>query len=172
MAHRRRRRKCLNCSSLFWPDPRNVNKQRYCSKSDCRKASKAASQKKWLGKKKNRDYFKGEIHVTRVQEWRKQNPGYRYRCQNALQDNSLGNLMKKQSVSRELAEDTLQDHLMAQRAVIIGLISHLTGTALQDHIVSTVTNMQQLGQDILNSSTYIQGGDYAGKEDHQPRPDT
>jgi hypothetical protein len=149
MAQRRRRRKCLNCRYLFRPDPRNVNKQRYCSKPDCRKAGKAAAQKRWLGKKKNKDYFKGEVHVARVQEWRKQNPGYWNRCQNAL-----------------------QDHLKVQHAVIIGLISHLTGTALQDHIVSTVTSMQQLGQDILNSSPYIQGGDYAAKANHQPRPDT
>jgi len=172
MAQRRRRRKCLNCRYLFCPDPRNVNKQRYCSKPDCRKAGKAAAQKRWLGKKKNKDYFKGEVHVARVQEWRKQNPGYWNRCQNALQDHSLKNSLKKQLVNKELTKDALQDHWKVQHAVIIGLISHLTGTALQDHIVSTVTSMQQLGQDILNSSPYIQGGDYAAKANHQPRPDT
>lgn len=172
MAPRRRRRKCLNCKTLFWSDPRNINKQRYCSKADCRKASKVAAQKRWASKKKNRDYFKGAFHVKRVQEWRAQHPGYWRRCRNALQDYSLGNTPKEQDVKAKLAGDTLRDHLNAQHAVIIGLISHLTGNTLQDHIVSTATNMQQLGQDILNSSTFIFGGDHAEKENSQPRPDT
>ncbi len=171
MAPRRRRRKCLNCRTLFWPDPRNINRQRYCSEPDCRKASKTAAQKRWISTKRNRDYFKGEVHVKRVQEWREQNPGYWHRCQNALQDYSKGNPLKEQEVNTKLTRDALQDRLNAQHAVIIGLISHLTGNTLQDNIVSTATNMQQLGQDILNSSTYIfQGGDHA-KNHSQPRPD-
>ncbi len=171
MAPRRRRRKCLNCRTLFWPDLRNINRQRYCSDPDCRKASKTASQKRWISKKRNRDYFKGEVHVERVQEWRAHNPGYWRRCKNALQDYSKGNPLKEQEVNAKLTGDALQDHLNAQHAVIIGLISHLTGNTLQDNIFSTATNMQQLGQDILNSSTYIfQGGDHA-KNHSQPRPD-
>ena len=44
MARAKRRRKCRNCGDLFWPDSRNVNKQKYCSELDCRKASKNAAQ--------------------------------------------------------------------------------------------------------------------------------
>jgi len=44
------RRKCLCCGSLFRPDPRNRRHQRYCSQPACRKASKAASQRRWLSK--------------------------------------------------------------------------------------------------------------------------
>jgi hypothetical protein len=172
MAPRRRRRNCLNCRDLFWPDPRNINKQKYCSTPDCRKASKKAAQKRWASKEKNQNYFRGEVHVKRVQAWRAQNPGYWRRCKNALQDHSPENETVKQGVKQELTNDALQDHLNAQHAVIIGLISHLTGNTLQDHIVSTATNMQQLGQDILNSSTFIFGGDNAEKENSQPRPDT
>jgi len=47
----RRRRKCLNCGQLFRPDPRNLRHQRYCSAPVCRKASKAASQARWLAKR-------------------------------------------------------------------------------------------------------------------------
>jgi hypothetical protein len=156
---------------LFWPDRRNITRQRYCSEPDCRKASKTAAQKRWINKKRNRDYFKGELHVKRVQEWREQNPGYWRRCQNTLQDYSGRNPLKEQEVNAKLAQDSLQDRLNTQQAVIIGLISHLTGNTLQDSIVSTATNMQQLGQDILNSSTSIfQGGDHA-KNYSQPRPD-
>ena len=49
---KRRRRKCLNCGRLFRPDPRNRRHQRYCSAPDCRKASKAVSQARWLSKRK------------------------------------------------------------------------------------------------------------------------
>ena len=44
---KRRRRKFFNCGQIFRPDPRNV-RQRYCSAPACRKASKAASQARWL----------------------------------------------------------------------------------------------------------------------------
>ncbi len=116
---------------------------------DCRKASKAAAQRRWVGKKQNRNYFKGAVHVSRVQEWRKQHPGYWRRDKNAL-----------------------QDLLTAQHAVVIGIIANLTGNTLQDHIVSTARKMQQLGEDILNSSTNIfQGGDHDHKNPDTPRPD-
>ena len=47
---RRRRRKCRHCGQLFRPDPRNLRHQRYCSARACRRASKAASQRRWLAK--------------------------------------------------------------------------------------------------------------------------
>ncbi len=172
MARAKRRRKCRNCGDLFWPDPRNVNKQKYCSELDCRKASKRAAQRRWSVKKRNRNYFKGAVHVSRVQEWRKQHPGYWRRTCSALQDHSTVKSTVKHDVNSILAETTLQDHINAQHAVIIGLISHLTGNTLQDHIASTTRNMQQLGQDILNTSPQIfYGGDHENKEPDKPRPD-
>ena len=88
-----RRRKCRHCLDLFDPEPRNLRHQRYCSKPACRKASKADSQRRWLGKAQNRDYFRGAANVARVQAWRTAHPGYwkRPRVQNemALQEDSL-----------------------------------------------------------------------------------
>lgn len=40
------KKKCRHCRLLFVPDHRNREKQNYCEKAPCRKASKAASQKK------------------------------------------------------------------------------------------------------------------------------
>jgi len=34
------------------------------------------SQKKWLKKPENRDYFRSKENVERVREWRKSHPGY------------------------------------------------------------------------------------------------
>jgi len=108
-----RTRKCLHCHQIFHPDVRNRRHQRYCSAKDCRRASKAASQYRWLHKPENRDYFKGPANVQRVQAWRAAHPGYSKRA--APQDRSA-----------------LQDLFSAQPLVLIGLIAHLTNTALQD----------------------------------------
>ncbi len=40
--------KCRCCSEFFLPDYRNQDRQHYCSKLDCRHASKQASQQRWL----------------------------------------------------------------------------------------------------------------------------
>ena len=55
-----RRRKCLHCSELFLPDYRNVQRQRYCLKRECRQARKRASQHAWLAKPANQDYFRDD----------------------------------------------------------------------------------------------------------------
>ena len=69
-------RKCLCCREFFDVDHRNRNRQRYCSDTACRRASKAASQAAWLTQPKNATYFSDPIHVARVQAWRAANPGY------------------------------------------------------------------------------------------------
>ena len=59
MAYPIRKRKCPHCKTFFHLDYRNVTRQRFCSKPDCRQASKADSQRRWLEKPENLDYFKG-----------------------------------------------------------------------------------------------------------------
>jgi hypothetical protein len=71
-----RRRRCLCCLQLFARDPRLGHRQKYCSEPACRAASKQSSQRRWLRKPDNQEYFRGEQHVDRVQSWRAQNPGY------------------------------------------------------------------------------------------------
>ena len=46
----------------------------------------------------------------------------------------------------------LQEALIAQPAVLIGLIAHIVGTPLQDDIVRTTDRLLRLGQDILATS--------------------
>jgi hypothetical protein len=71
-----KRRKCKCCRKLFRPDRRNRQRQYYCSAPDCRAASKAASQARWLSKPENQGYFRGPVNVARVQTWRSGHPGY------------------------------------------------------------------------------------------------
>jgi len=68
--NRIRRRKCCHCKALFTPDPRNRRRQHYCSEDACRGASKTASQRRWLDKPENRDYFSGPDNAARVQAWK------------------------------------------------------------------------------------------------------
>ena len=58
MTPQRRRCKCLNCNELFHPNYRSAERQRFCGKPDCRKASKRESQKAWLAKPGNQLYFR------------------------------------------------------------------------------------------------------------------
>lgn len=75
-----KRCKCVNCHQAFRPEPRNAWHQRYCGASACRAASKAASQRHWLAKPENREYFRGPEHVERVRAWRQAHPGYSRRA--------------------------------------------------------------------------------------------
>lgn len=157
-----KRNKCPNCGCLFIPDHRNRNRQKYCHKPDCRKASKAKSQKKWLGKPENQDHFCGPTNVLRVQEWRKQNPGYWKNSKKPvpLQDSLKSQLADNIKEKSQNADDALQDSLINQHPVIIGLISNFIGSALQDDIAATLLRMQQSGQDILYSQPPKRGGKY------------
>jgi len=154
MAQRTKSRKCKHCGRLFLPDPRNAIRQRYCSKPECRKASKSSSQKRWLQKPENQDYFCGPDNVERVQCWRKAHPGYwRQRSKNKptpLQDSSILQVTENNDNRDDLMTHALQDSLTLQPAVLIGLIAQLTGYALQEDIAMVARRMQQLGNDILN----------------------
>ena len=157
-----RQRKCRHCAELFRPDPRNRHHQRYCGKPACRKASKAASQRRWLAKAQNRDDYGGAANVERVRAWRAAHPGYWRRpgaqSTAALQEDSLAQPLETHEKSPTLAEIALQDLLRFQPFVLIGLIANLTGTALQEDIAFTAQRFQQLGQDIVAGAHSAEGG--------------
>jgi len=71
-----RRRRCKHCDDLFKPDSRNLKRQKFCRKSECKETGKQYSQQKWLMKPKNKGYFSGSANVIRVQQWRQGKPGY------------------------------------------------------------------------------------------------
>jgi len=171
---RARRRKCLCCGELFRPDARNLRHQRYCGTAACRKASKAASQRRWLAKSENRDYFHGAINVARVQAWRAAHPGY-WRCGGAkpapaLQEDCSAQGIETHSDSEFFAPAALQEVLSAQPTVLIGLIAHLTDSALQEDIARTSRRLLQLGYDILQGRA--RHGDQASAQLAAGAPDS
>jgi len=155
-----KKKKCCHCRQLFVPDPRNYDRQKYCREPACKAASKSASQKKWLSKPENRNYFKGPENAERVREWRKKNPGYwkRSKSQTALQDSLNSKHIEKNENIDQKSVNALQDLLLAQSPVIIGLISNFIGSPLQDDIANTLLAMQKSGQDILYPQPQDKGG--------------
>jgi hypothetical protein len=150
------RRKCRCCLKLFRPDPRNRRHQRYCSAPACRAASKAASQARWLTTSENQGYFHGPVNVARVQAWRSHHPGYWRRGRGvgpALQDLSIAQPIDSLDKTAVSGDPPLQEVLIAQPAVLIGLIAHIVGTPLQDDIARATDRLLRLGQDILATST-------------------
>jgi hypothetical protein len=168
-----KRKRCRNCDKLFVPDPRNSKRQKYCAEPECRKASKAASQRRWLSKPGNQGYFRGLENVERVQRWRADHPGYwrrnREKRQVALQDSLNGQAIDNKEDHNEFANTALQDLLIDQPPVLLGLIANFTGNALQDDIFMTLQRMERLGQDIVCNFTRNQGGHYDREGSHRCR---
>ncbi len=156
--------KCLHCHTFFKPNPRSKGRQKFCSTPECRKASKAASQKKWRQKPQNKNYFCGSENVQRVQLWRSKHPNYWKTVQQSLdnplplQDALITQAIDTQGKTAELKATTLQDVLMAQPTVLIGLIAHLTGSTLQDDIVESGLKLRELGEDLLHN-THLKKGE-------------
>jgi hypothetical protein len=148
------KRKCLCCGDFYLPDHRNVRHQRYCSKPACRKESKAQSQRRWQQSPENQNYFRGPENRQRVKDWRKANPGYwrkkKSSTQVPLQDFFQAQVAHNEELIPRVASDALQDLFSMQPAVVVGLISMMTESALQEDIASTVQVLVRKGRDILD----------------------
>jgi len=145
--------KCLHCKEEYHRDPRNGGRQRYCAKPECQRASKAASQLKWLSRPENRDYFRGGENCERVRMWRLANPGCRRSKKAApksvLQDTLIPQVIENVPVMMPAASTWLQEILFPQPAMFVGLISVLTGYGLQDDLAACVRTFISRGEDIL-----------------------
>lgn len=160
--------KCRHCGKFFQPDVRNRARQRHCFQPVCRRKSKAASQRAWLSRPENADYFRDEDNATRAREWQAANPGYwkkrRKRLAKVLQEASKAQPPAVQTVAVQDERIVLQDLLTAQSPVLVGLIAHLTGTVLQDDIAAMTRTLHSRGQAILGIDA--ERPDYA-KTPHQ-----
>jgi hypothetical protein len=147
------KRKCPYCQEFYHRDHRNLRHQRYCSKAVCRKQSKAQSQRHWQQRPESQNYFRSPEKSQRVKDWRKRNPGY-WRKKKSSAPTPLQEVFQKQvtpneEVITEEMPDALQEVFLMQPAVVVGLISMMTGHALQEDIVATARVLVRKGQDIL-----------------------
>lgn len=144
--------KCQHCGEFFVPDVRNRTRQRVCGKPPCRKARKAQAQQQWLQRPENAGYFRGAHHVERVQSWRRAHPGYWRRCRRrtgALQDPSIAQVSVPEGKVNEDAVGALQDGWDTQPALLVGLVSHLVGSALQADIAQMMRRLHSRGRAVL-----------------------
>ena len=158
---RKRRHKCAGCKCLYPPDPRAKYHQRYCSAPACRKASKAASQRKWRRKPENRNYFCGPDQVDRVQRYWRTHPRPARKKRSrlpALQERIIAQPVGGQRDEPCLIPSALQEDFLLQPAVLVGVISSLTGSALQEEIVRNVRQFHTRGQMILDKVSGTSSG--------------
>lgn len=153
MPSQRRRRRCFCCKELFHPDPRSRCRQRFCSKADCQKASKALSQARWRVKSGNQDYWRGAEQVERVGSWRKAHPGYWKKkapqAESTLQDDCPTQAIGPEQLKLELTPALLQEDSFTEHPLMVGLISMLTTSTLQEDIASTRRRLIARGHEIL-----------------------
>ena len=151
--------KCLHCKENYRCDPRKRGRQRYCSKPDCRRASKAASQRQWTSRPENQDYFRGAANTERSRQWRKGHPDYwrnkRSAPESALQEIAVSQPIGSVRVAPSELNIALQDLVLSQPALLVGLISIMTGHALQDDLALSIRTFISRGLDILGRETAL-----------------
>jgi hypothetical protein len=153
MKPKRRRRRCLCCKALFVPQPQSRYHQRFCSQVACQKASKARSPRRWLARSGNRDYWRGPEQVARVQAWRQTHRQYwkrpRRQARRTLQEVCPSQPVVSQGIQSNLITPPLQEDSFTQHPLVVGLISMLTASTLQEDIASTHRRLVARGQEIL-----------------------
>jgi hypothetical protein len=138
---------------LFVPDRRNWWHQKFCSKPDCRKASKAESQRRWLSKPGNWDVVRGSANVERVRQWRAKNPGYWKRpakTSRTLQEVVPAQAPDRQQLTETTSSPPLQDFVALQDPLVVGLIAHLVDSPLQEVVEQAALRLLQKGRNILD----------------------
>ena len=172
MKKKTRQRRCKNCDDLFKPDSRNLKRQKFCRKSECKEASKRYSQQQWLMKPKNIDHFSGPENVIRVQQWRQENPGYwKHKkskkvtslIKGALQETLSAKTAIDKGFPSDLMQNALQDSLSAKTLVVIGFDTQLNKNALQDIIDFTDQGEVKLVSDVLKKLIDQKKGDQHGQ---------
>jgi hypothetical protein len=176
----RHRYECLHCKELFAPNLRNWWHQKYCTQPACRKASKTESQRRWLSQPENRDVFRGSANVERVRQWRAKNPGYwkrpakpRGTLQELVPAPAPTQIPENKEVAPKIsfpplptAAPPLQDFVTSQDPLVLGLISHLIDSPLQEVVEQAARRLLQKGHELLNMKFGMQmkGNTYADKE--------
>ena len=145
--------KCLHCNEYSLPNYRSGTRQRFCVKPQCRKVRRQQSQKAWLAKPENQNYFRDARNAERVRDWQKAHPGYwkntaRYR-RRTLQDGCSEQVLAPQPVVAHSPSRTLQDLCTMHVPLLVGLISMFVGSTLPDDIAASTRRLLVKGHDIL-----------------------
>jgi len=167
MAQEPKVRICRHCREPFLPNPRNRNRQVFCQKPACRKASKEASQQAWL--EKNPDYFHGWEHAERIRTWRQAHPRRpsskaegRTTARRAKSDAAhphsnprpAGGTPHDPAILFAGTEAVLQD-FVHHNPLMLGIIGTLCGCVLQDDFEKSIALLLRRG---AAAQRRLQGG--------------
>jgi len=141
-------RRCAHCRHPFAVNPRVGKLHRFCSRPACAQASRRAAQEKWLRKNGGKTFFHGKKSVENVRAWRARNPQYWKRTRRH-QGGRAGAFRLTRKLKAALRYVALQDTIDPHLALEIGIISRLSGAALQDTIASEMRATMLLGRAIL-----------------------
>jgi hypothetical protein len=147
---------------LFVPDCRHRKDQRHCARPACKRASRAASRKRWLAKPEQKDWWQGEWNVDRVRQWREAHPGY-WRSWKRKKVVALQDTMKITQVSGpngdkidgrgQCATRYVPELLKSQSPVVVGLIAQMYGekgeVALQETIAAVTARLFEKGRAVI-----------------------
>lgn len=141
---RQPRVRCNGCGRRFIPDPRARKRQRFCRAQECKRASQAASQAKWLSKPENSHYFKGPGNALRVKLWRSANP----RAKKPPQQKAMQRLIQP-ALANALKACGVQDLNERQLALVLGVVSALARSSVQDVIARRIRQFMFAGYAVL-----------------------
>lgn len=150
--HPRGRRKCNHCKEFFIAEARNRHHQRYCPKPACRRASKAASQRRWENRPENCDYNRSAEKAKKVRAWQAANPGYwkkRRKRSTVLPEVLAREGAPQQEVTVQDGEPVLPDLWHGQSPLVVGLIAQMTGYVLPEDIAGVAHQLVVRGQALM-----------------------
>ena len=137
--------RCCICRNTFIPSKYSGVRQLVCPRAECRREAKKERQAKWVAR--NADYFLGPENVERVREWRRKNPDWRERKKAGVGKSS------PEAESCNTAEpemERLQDSVPeVQRAALVGFMSFVTGSMLQDEVQNLYGECLRRGSELL-----------------------
>lgn len=135
-------RNCAHCGHRFLIDPRVRRHHRFCGRPACIKESRRVAQQKYLRKERCRQ-TPDKVDTIRVQEWRAAHPGYWRRKLR------IGCYEVRGKLAYVVREFALQDMIDTHFSLVVGLVSYLAKTALQDTIASEIRRLMLLGHDVI-----------------------
>ncbi len=146
--HRNHTRRCAHCGLPFAINPRLGKRHRFCTKPECAQASRRKARKNWLRKNGGKAYYLGKNNNDRVRGWRRSHPRYWKRKGASARSRSSGFTLTKQ-LAAAMRYVALQDTIDTRLALEIGIISQLSGAALQDTIAKEIRRLMLRGYAIL-----------------------
>jgi hypothetical protein len=112
------------------------------------------SQQRWRAKEENVTYWRGE--GDRVRAWRRTHPGYwkRKRRKEQDRDQEQRNPLLARAQCGKRKARTLREMRLPKDPMMVGLISHLAESTLQDEIAAVCRFFVTKGNEILGKKGF------------------